>query len=191
MKIVAGLPDDMREQAAHLYWEAFGPKLARVMGPAPLAEAYIARAIRADHAIAAVEGSRLLGVAGFKTRDGAFVGGSGREMRRIYGTFGAAWRGSALGLLYQDVDNRRFLIDGLCVAEGQRGRGIGTALIDALCHEAQRRGYPAVRLDVVQDNTRARALYERLGFAPVATHRLGVVAPLFGFRASTTMVRAV
>ena len=45
MKIVLGVPADMRDQAAALYWEAFGEKLGRVMGPAPRATRFIARSI--------------------------------------------------------------------------------------------------------------------------------------------------
>lgn len=191
MRIERGLPDAMRDQAAALYWEAFGPKLDRVMGPSPRARAFVARAIRTDHVIAATDGGQLLGLAGFKTAQGAFVGGSARELRRAYGFFGAAWRGIALSMLHTDVDNERFLIDGLCVAAPWRGRGIGTALIAAICHEGARRGYEAVRLDVVDTNLRARALYERLGFVAVGSDRLGAAAPLFGFGATVTMVRGL
>lgn len=189
MKISRGLPDHLREDAAALYWEAFGAKLNRVMGPAPRARAYITRAIRADHVITATQEGRLLGLAGFKTAQGAFVDGSSRELRRAYGLVGAGWRSVALAMLHQDVDNRRFLIDGLCVVPEWRSHGIGSALIAAICDEGTRRGHDAVRLDVVDTNLRARALYERLGFRAVGTERLGAAAPLFGFRATVTMVR--
>lgn len=191
MRVRLGLPDTMRDQAAELYWLAFGDKLDRVMGPAPRARRFIAQAIRADHAVVAVEGGRLLGLAGFKTVRGAFVGGSGREMRAAYGMFGAAWRTVALSMLYQDIDNERFLIDGLCVVPDARSQGIGTLLIEAICDEARSRGYRGVRLDVVDTNLRAKKLYQRLGFIAEGTDRLGIAAPLFGFRATTTMVRAI
>lgn len=189
MRLLSHVPDAMRSQAATLYWQAFGDKLGRVMGPAPRAEAFIARAIRSDHAIVAVDGDRLLGLAGFKTARGAFIGGSGAEMRRAYGIVGAGWRTVALSMLQQDVDNHRFLIDGLCVAAPFRGHGIGTALIEAICAEGDRRSYPAVRLDVVDTNLRARALYERLGFKAEGRDRIGAAGPLFGFRATIRMVR--
>jgi hypothetical protein len=46
-----------------------------------------------------------------------------------------------------------------------------------------------VRLDVIQDNFRARALYERQGFHAVRTDQLGLLRFLFGFASSTVMVR--
>ena len=43
--------------------------------------------------------------------------------------------------------------------------------------------------DVVQENFRARALYERQGFQAVRTEDLGLLRFLFGFASSTVMVR--
>lgn len=57
-----------------------------------------------------------------------------------------------------------------------RGRGVGTALIDTLCREAARRGYQAIRLEVIDANPRARALYEREGFIATRTDRLNSCA---------------
>ena len=44
-----------------------------------------------------------------------------------------------------------------------------------------------VRLDVVAENPRARALYERYGFREVGTVQAGILAPLLGFREAATM----
>ena len=49
-----------------------------------------------------------------------------------------------------------------------QSRGIGTSLIEELQREAEEAGLP-VRLRVLQANVRARALYERLGFAIIET----------------------
>ncbi|WP_435164397.1 GNAT family N-acetyltransferase [Falsirhodobacter sp. 1013] len=189
MKILDGLPERHRTAAAQLYWQAFGGKLGRVLGPDDRGRDFVRRALRPDHVLAAEEGDRLLGICGFKTARGAFVAADAGVMRASYGTFGAFWRQQALGLLVQDIDNERFLIDGLCVADGERDRGIGTALIEAICAKARHQGYEAVRLDVVDTNLDARRLYERLGFRAVGTHRVRSVAALFGFAATVTMVR--
>jgi GNAT superfamily N-acetyltransferase len=47
-----------------------------------------------------------------------------------------------------------------------RGRGIGTALLEALEHEAHEQGIKRLSLSVERDNP-AAALYERLGFRPL------------------------
>ncbi|WP_354004002.1 GNAT family N-acetyltransferase [Pseudotabrizicola algicola] len=192
MQICFGLPDHLRPQAADLYWQAFGGKLGRVMGPAPRAHAFLLRVLRADHCICALsDEGRLLGIAGFKSPQGSFAGGASEDLRRVYGYWGAAWRGALLRLLQSDIDNDRFLIDGLCVARDQRGQGIGSALVSALMDEARRRGYGAIRLEVIDTNIRARALYERLGFAPWRSETLGLLRHVFGFSRAVTMVRAL
>lgn len=190
MTIHHGLPAHLRADAARLYWQAFGGKLGRVLGPDHLAFALLDRVMRADHAIVALsEQGNLLGLVGFKSPDGAFAGGGFADLRSVYGTFGAVWRAGLLWLLERDLDNERFLMDGICVADAARGHGVGTALLDAICAEGRRRGYPAVRLDVIDANPRARALYERQGFTPTRTSHIGLLRLVFGFSAATTMVR--
>ncbi|MCU0800569.1 MAG: GNAT family N-acetyltransferase [Rhodobacteraceae bacterium] len=184
------LPQGLREEAAVLYWQAFGAKLGRVMGPDARALRLLVRIIRRDHAIVAMAGGRLVGLVGYKTPRGAFASGSFSDLWSVYG-LGALWRAAVLRLLVRDVDNDRFLLDGLCVAAGARGQGVGTALLDAVMIEAQARGYRQVRLDVVDTNPRARALYERQGFNAVKTTGMGPLRHLFGFDSSTTMVRQV
>ena len=188
MRIVAGLPENQRSRAAALYWEAFGPKLRVPLGPREKGLAFVERVLRPDHAISALDrDGRLIGVAGFKTTEGAFVGGDFRDLVAVFGRGGALWRGLLGWMLERDVDNRRFLMDGLFVDAGARGQGVGTALLDALCEEAARRGYREIRLDVIDTNTRARALYERYGFRPFKTEHLGPLRFVFGFRSATAM----
>lgn len=189
-----GLPDRLRAEAADLYWEAFGGKLARVMGPKPKAVAFLCKALRDDHVISAlsaggVESGDLLGLVGFKTYAGSFAGGDAADLRAVYGGFGAFWRAWVLSLLQRDTENERFLLDGICVAATAQGKGVGTLLLTAICREARVRGFSGVRLDVIATNPRARALYERCGFVAIRTDTMGPLRYVFGFAASTTMVK--
>lgn len=186
-----GLPGHHRAAAAALYWQAFGGKLGRVLGPDARAEAYLARVIDPHHAIHAEENGKLVGLAGFKSPSGALADGSLRDLAACYGWIGAGWRMALMMALMREVDNHHFLIDGICVAPDCRSRGIGAALVTALCTEAQSRGYEMVRLEVIDTNLRARALYERLGFQVTARERLGLLSHAFGFRDALTMVRPV
>ncbi len=190
MIVARGLPAALRPAAAALYWDAFGPKLGRVLGPDHRALAFVAAAIDPSHAISAIApGGDLLGIAGFKTPQGAFVAGTVPLMAQTYGWPGALWRTGLLHLLSRDTENRCFLTDGLAVAPAARNQGIGTALIDALSAEAHRRQYPALRLDVVDTNPRAQALYARLGFTVDKTTSIGPLRHVFGYRTVITMTR--
>lgn len=190
VSVVRGLRPEHRAAAAALYWQAFGGKLGHVLGPDRRALALLARTIRDDHAFCALgEDGSLLGIAGFKTRDGAFAEASAADLAAVYGRLGSLWRKVILRLLIRDEDNERFLIDGICVAAGQRGQGIGSALLAALCDEGRRRGHSGIRLDVIETNTRARALYHRQGFATLKTDRMGMLGLIFGFSAAIAMAK--
>jgi ribosomal protein S18 acetylase RimI-like enzyme len=52
------------------------------------------------------------------------------------------------------------------VTADERGRGVGTALLEELLAQARATGHPAVSLSVETDNPAVR-LYERLGFVRV------------------------
>jgi ribosomal protein S18 acetylase RimI-like enzyme len=188
--IFRGLHPQLRPQAARLYWEAFGGKLGRVLGPDERALRFFQRVIRGDLCFCAVdEAGQLVGIAGYKTPAGSFAGGTWADLTDIYGRLGGRWRGGLLWSLGREVDNDRFLIDGICVGRAHRSKGVGSLLLAALYQEAAVLGYGAVRLDVIKDNFRARALYERHGFMATRTDDLGVLRFLFGFASSTTMVR--
>ncbi|EPX82539.1 Acetyltransferase [Rubellimicrobium thermophilum DSM 16684] len=189
MRITRGFRDADRPALAALYWEAFGGKLGRALGPRDRALRFIESVLSPDHVFCAWdETGTLLGLAGFKTHEGALVNGSFTEMMAVYGPFGALWRLGLLALLSRDTENARFLMDGLAVVPEARGRGVGTALLAVIAEEAQARGFREVRLEVVEENPRARALYERLGYRAVAHHSTGLLRLVFGFRAATTMV---
>jgi ribosomal-protein-alanine N-acetyltransferase len=55
---------------------------------------------------------------------------------------------------------------GIAIVPEYRGRGIGTALLQEIFHEATKMGYQAVSLSVDPNNPALR-LYERLGFVKV------------------------
>lgn len=59
-------------------------------------------------------------------------------------------------------------INGLAVAVGSQGSGIGTALIRAACERATREGGGRIWLKVLDSNERAVRLYTRLGFVECA-----------------------
>ena len=81
---------------------------------------------------------------------------------------------SPAGRLYVQIAPRVVFIVDLVLLPAHRGSGHGTALLVELTAWAHLRGLP-VRLHVEKRNTRAAALYERLGFRVIeelAQHRL-------------------
>jgi ribosomal-protein-alanine N-acetyltransferase len=69
-------------------------------------------------------------------------------------------------------------INNVAVREALRGRGLGTALLQHVLDEARRLGARRATLEVRASNTRARRLYERLGFYVAGTRRGYYSAPV-------------
>jgi len=59
----------------------------------------------------------------------------------------------------------------LAVAADRWGRGTGSALLEALLAEAERRGCAEVFLEVRVDNVRAQRLYRRYGFVEIGVRK--------------------
>ena len=136
-KIVAGFPEHCRAEAARLFWNAFHEKLGRVLGPETRALCLLERLLDPDFAVSALsEDGRLLGMAGYKTGQGALVGGTLADMCAVYGLFGGLWRGVLLEILERDPEPDQLLMDGLFVHADARGLGIGTVLLNAVCDTA-------------------------------------------------------
>ncbi len=187
--ITKGFAPHERRIVAALYWEAFAAKLKHVLGPKAKAEEFISAQLNPDFALVArgPEGA-VLGVAGFKTAEGALIGGGMRDLARVYGWLSSLLRGPLLASVERDLEDGVLLMDGICVSARARGMGMGTALLRAIKDEAVAQGLTAVRLDVINTNPRARALYEREGFMAIGQEDLGPFRHVFGFRSSTKMV---
>lgn len=186
------MPEPLRSAAARLYLEAFGAKLGPILGRGAQAERFLAGVLRPGNALVALSDERaLIGLAGFHDDHGGFVGGGAAELSAAYGGFGALWRGAALSLFERGPGPGELLMDGIAVAPAARGLGLGSALIEALAAYAAARGLDAIRLDVVDTNPRARALYERLGFTAGEETGSSLLRPVFGFSRSLTMRRPV
>jgi len=120
------------------------------------------------HTVAIADG-RIVGVGAFYTRDqyGALERGSGLEILRFYrftkipsvvraaGHAGSVLKKPRPGDVY---------IANLGVHPDARGNGVGSALIAHESAKAKAAGFQKMTLDVADNNPRAQALYERLGF---------------------------
>ena len=63
-------------------------------------------------------------------------------------------------------------VEELYLREAARGKGCGSAFFRFLLETAQKEGIARVRLEVEPENTRAAALYARLGFQPLPYNQM-------------------
>ncbi|MFI2632971.1 GNAT family N-acetyltransferase [Streptomyces collinus] len=186
-----GVPVGAERRAAELYWDAFGRKLGPALNPPGKAVPFIAAHLNADRAVCAISGGRLVGLAGYQLGGRALTGGSASAVLRTYGYLGGLYRLPLLSLFERRPAPGQLVMDGIAVDPDARGRGIGSLLIEEVAAVAAEQHCREIRLDVIDTNPRARALYERRGFTAVRTEHTPCLRGLLGFGAVTTMHRPV
>jgi ribosomal protein S18 acetylase RimI-like enzyme len=191
IRVERGFSDDDRHKAAAMFWEAFEGKLNRCMGPKAKALMFLQEHIRPSFSFSAYDGDTLLGLVGFKAGQGGFVGGDYRDLAHVYGHVSAIWRGIVLSQFERDLEEGQLLLDGIFVSHSARSMGVGTALLNAIEQFGRAELYREIRLDVIDTNIKAKALYEREGFVSTAQVRTGVLQPLLGFSSATTMIKTL
>ncbi len=188
-----GVPHGAEQRVAELYWEAFGRKLGAALGPPERGRAFIAGHLHHDRAAVALApgGDRVVGVAGYRLGGRALTGGGVLDVLGAYGTLRGLPRVALLALLERTPEPGELVMDGIAVDPAHRGAGIGSLLLTEIAAIAAEHGCARIRLDVIDVNPRARALYERHGFSAVRTERTPYLGRLMGFGAVTTMHRAI
>lgn len=190
VEIVHGIPETMRSSAAELYDEAFGAKFAVGISSSKERFALLTDSLNLPFAFGAIQDSRLVGLAGYKTREGSFTDGmTYNALLKHAGLIRGNWAALVFSLYERSLSSGQLLMDGIVVDASVRGHGIGTWLLNELTTFAQSNGYDAVRLDVIDTNPNARRMYERNGFAATRTENFGYLRWLLGFGASTTLLR--
>lgn len=188
IRLQVGFPNSQRECAAHLYYQAFRQKLHPIFRDEKRAMAVLSASLQPDYAFTAQSNGHLVGIAGFKNRNGALLDIQPDTIIRIFGFIGGWIRLIALSIFVRNEAPDILLMDGIVVDQEVRGKGIGAALLDRVIEFAASYDYTSVRLDVVDSNPRARQLYERKGFVPVRSYRYPFLQSIFGFSGSTTML---
>ncbi|WP_304454822.1 GNAT family N-acetyltransferase [Nocardiopsis sp. YSL2] len=184
-----GFSEDERARVGGLYWEAFRRKLSPAFAEDGAGREFITAAMRPDRVIAArVEGT-VTGVCGVHHGGRGAFDPAWSEMTTRLGAVGAVRALLALTPLHRRAPEGVLVLDGICVAQDHRGRGIGSLLLEAADSYALRHGLSAVELSVVDTNPRAEALYRRRGFTPVGSASLGFLSGLYGFGSSTALRR--
>ncbi|MGX1884994.1 GNAT family N-acetyltransferase [Streptomyces sp. NPDC055287] len=186
-----GVPEGAEDVVAGLYWEAFGRKLGAALNPPATGQRFIAAHLHRDRAVVALAGDHVVAAAGYQLDGRGLTGGGVNDVLDTYGLFRGMPRLALLALLERTPAPGQLVMDGIAVAAGFRGRGIGSLLLDEVFRVAAEHCCRQVRLDVIDVNPRARALYERHGFAAVRTEQTPYLRRLMGFSAVTTMHRPV
>lgn len=191
--IERGLPPDLREQAVWVFEEAFGSKMRMAVRDREKRLEFMGRTYVAEHAIIARRDEQLLGMAGLSAKDGPYQGGlmgqswDPRPFRDLLGFAGAMWAVWGMRLSDHRPKADEIYVDGIAVSAEARGLGIGTRLLAEATAIAREQGKRFVRLDVIDINPRAQALYARLGYQVTKVQSFGYKERWAGFGGMISM----
>ena len=191
--IERGLPQEMRDEAARIFEEAFGSKMRMAVRDADRRLEFLRRSFVAEHAIIARRGEQLLGMAGLSAKGGPYEGGlmgqswDPRPFRDLLGWTGAMWAIWGMRLSDHRPKADEIYVDGIAVSSQARSLGIGTRLLDEAAIIAREEDKRFVRLDVIDKNPRAQALYARLGYKVTKVQSFSYKERWVGFGGMTSM----
>jgi len=192
-----GLPDELRDQAVEIFEDAFGEKMRMVVRDTDSRKEFMRRAYVAGNCVIARRGDTLLGLAGLSTKGQPYEGGlmgstwDFRPYRDTLGWLGALWAVWGNRLADHRPKSDEIYVDGIAVAPQARGLGVGSRLLDEITSIARASGKRFVRLDVIDRNPRAQALYERLGFTVTRVQSFRYKERWVGFGAMISMEQPV
>lgn len=178
------------KKLAGIVYEAFGTKITALHIRKDTALAILLNSSNPDSAFFAYRENRLAGVAGIVTKNSRFFHCGMKELRKHFNILRALFYYLVLNFPRRTHPGE-LKVESLVVVSEMRGQGIGTSLMKRVEQFAVENGYSILSLDVVDTNTGAIKLYERIGFNIVRTARYGILTRRAGFTGSHYMRKMI
>ena len=136
--------------------------------------------------------NELLGISGFQLGNTSLTDIKFRTFVVKYGIIKGTFKYIILAVLFNRKPDKKsqLLMDGIAVKEGNRGRGIGKQLFIELEKFSIQSKMTSIKLDVIDENPKAKKLYESIGFVPIKYSKTPIfIYKLIGVSGVTTMVK--
>lgn len=184
------LPEYLIPQATELYAEAFEQKFLNIIGDKEIVADLFQNNARCDRAIAASSGDKLLGIAGLNYDKTPFIHVQLEDFQEKFGFVKGSVKAVVSDYLFSKKPAEdELLVDGIVVSSDSRGKGIGSNLFKLILEFAQEKDLRKIVLDVIDENPRAKKLYEKLGFETIKHENIAYLKSLIGISGVSTMVK--
>jgi len=156
-----------RKSIVKLLLSGVGGKIYPILGKGRKTKKLLEKSLNPENCFIYEENGRILGFLAYQNWRHSFLTPSLRKFIATYGFFEGILK--TVILLFTGFSFRvnEMHIRSIVVSKSARGRGIGTKLFNAMMSYAKKKKVKTVTLDVVNTNSRAKMLYERLGFSAV------------------------
>ena len=189
LRVQIGLEEQLLTEIASLYDEAFKGKFKWAIASQLKRVRLWSQIIDPKHDIGIFREEQLLGILLYSTPNNSGWKDVG-IIRRIWALLPSKEAIKILfifGLLEKGLPKNLLYIEAIAVSDEARGMGIGTQLLTVAESVARGSGFEGLELRVIQENYRARLLYEREGFRMTGTEDTGFIYPLVGFKSAHKM----
>lgn len=191
LRVQIGLEEQQLTEIASLYDEAFKGKFKWAIGSQLKRVRLWSQIIDPKHVIGIFQEEQLLGILLYSTPNYSGWKNVG-IVRRIWALLPSKEAIKILfifGLLEKSLPKNLLYIEAIAVSDEARGMGIGTQLLKVAEGVARDSGFEGLQLRVIQENFRARLLYEREEFLITGTEKTGFLHPLVGFKSAHKMTK--
>ena len=188
-----GLRAENTTDAAKLYSIAFERKFTKLIGDKEIMTMLLSNSINPNCAISAYNNKgELLGLAGYRYKNQMMININKKSFYKIFGIIHGYIKYFITKLLYtRNADSSsQLLMDGIAVDENYRGNGVGKLLFLKLEEFAKMHNLTSIKLDVIDENPRAKKLYENIGFQKVKYKKMNsFIKNLICVSGVTTMIK--
>lgn len=175
------LPADFVVPVMNLYAVGLKDKLMPILNNADQAQRVLTQNLVLHRCLTAFHDQKPVGMLAIQTPNDSFWNPTLKLLRAEYGLIGGLFRLGGLYLLHHENRAGEWYVDGIVVAEQARGLGIGSGLLALFEKIAKGKGIEKLSLEVVDTNHRARALYQRFGFAEIDRKSIWPLNHIYGF----------
>ncbi len=195
ISIRLGIKPEHKEDAAKLFALAFKKKLVNILGNTEQVIALLKDNFCLNQAITAVtENGEIVGIAGFQIKKVPLINLKYHDFVNYFGVVKGSYKFLLIYLIFdRKQDNKnQLLLNGIVVKDGFRGHGIGQKLIHELQVYAMNKNMDSIKLDVIDENPKAKKLYEKLGFRSVKHIKVpSFISRLINVTGVTTMIKKI
>lgn len=159
-----GLPENLRLPVAKLIYDTFLKKFQYTLGTRHIGVRFIANSLQGEYGLLALRDDEFVGVAGVKTAKGELIQVRFSSWIRTYHI--RTIRSFLIGFpfWFERREPGVLTLANLSIVESARGQGIGTQMVKEFIRFGINQNFRILKLEVINSNVRAKALYERLGF---------------------------
>ncbi|MDG6222185.1 MAG: GNAT family N-acetyltransferase [Candidatus Bathyarchaeota archaeon] len=185
-----GVTENQQAKVANIFYDAFGAKFNKFYGNKPKVINFLSKSLRNDRTVVALKNGKLVGFAGLEHDKKSFIGPCFKQTSHVFdlATFVAVFVAKFF-VLAKKTKPKELHLESLAVSKTERGKWVGSKLLQFVLNYARSKGFSQIKLEVVDTNPRARQLYERFGFKEVEVHKVPYpFSFLLGFKSVTEMV---